>query len=376
MKSRIIPILRKEVAEIWRDPYTLGIALALPLVMLFLFAYGLNLDVTTIRLLVYDQDQSAESRSYVRAFVNSGYFSVVGGARDEADIRRALDAGTAQAALVIPPGFGRDLSAGRPVNAQTILDGSFTPTAQIAQTYIMAINEAFSGERVSAFLAARTGRVASAAVDVEPRVWFNPTLASINATVPGLFAVILMAFPPLLSALAIVREKERGSIQQIFVSPTQPYEFILGKMLPYGALAFVEMSIILVAGVFWFRIPFRGNVLLLLAAGLIYVFTSVGIGLLVSTVTRTQVAAVLMSLVLTIMPSFIFSGFIYPIHEMPLQLQLLSAVFPARYFTEIARGIVMKGVGFAPLASQFGVLVLYTVLIIGLAAWRFKKKVG
>ncbi len=375
MKLRIIPILRKEIAEIWRDPYTLGIALVLPLVMLLLFAYGLNLDVTNIQLLVYDQDHSPESRAYVQAFVNSGYFSAVGTARDEADINRALDAGVAPVALVIPPGFGRELSAGRSASVQTLLDGAFPPTALVAQNYIAAINAAFSGERVAQYTTARTGRTPLGPIEVETRVWFNPTLASINAIVPGLFAVILMAFPPLLSALAIVREKERGSIQQIFVSPTHPYEFILGKLIPYGALAFVEMLIILAAGVFWFRVPFQGNVLLLLAAGLIYVFTSVGIGLLVSTVTRTQVAAVLMALVLTMMPSFIFSGFIYPIHTMPLGTQLLSAIFPARYFTEIARGIVMKGVGFSQLASEFAVLALYTVAVIGLAAWRFKKKV-
>jgi ABC-2 type transport system permease protein len=376
MKTRIIAILRKEIAEIWRDPYTLGFSLALPLILLVLFAYGLNLDVTDIRLLVYDQDQSAESRAYVQAFINSGYFSNVGMARDEAEVNRALDAGDAQAALVIPPTFGRDLSAGRRANAQTILDGSFTPTAQVAQTYITAITAAFSSERVSTFLAARTGRVGLAAIEVEPRVWFNPTLASINSIVPGLFAVILMAFPPLLSALAIVREKERGSIQQIFASPTQPYEFIIGKMIPYGALAFVEMLIILAAGVFWFRVPFQGSVVLLLAAGLIYVFTSVGIGLLVSTVTRTQVAAMLMALVLTMMPSMIYSGFIYPIHTMPLTQQLLSTMFPAQYFTEIARGIVLKGSDFGILKNNLVILSAYTAAIIGLAAWRFHKKVG
>lgn len=376
MKTRILPILRKEIAEIWRDPYTLGIALVLPLVLLFLFAYGFNLDVTNIRLMVFGQDQSVESRSYAQAFVNSGYFNVVGAARNEADINRALDAGDAQTLLVIPPDFGRDLSAGRTAHAQTILDGSYPSTAQVAMNCVTAINEAFSGERVSTYLAAQTGQVVTVAVQAEQRVWFNPTLASINAIVPGLFAMILMAFPPLLSALAIVREKERGSIQQIFVSPTLPYEFIIGKMIPYGVLAFVEMLIILVAGVFWFRVPFQGSVGLLLVAGLIYVFTSVGIGLLVSTITRTQVAALLVALVLTMMPSFIFAGFLYPIHTMPPALQLVSAAFPARYFTEIALGIVMKGTGFAPHASQFGVLTLYTVIVIGLAAWRFKKKVG
>jgi ABC-2 type transport system permease protein len=376
MNSRIIPILRKEVAEIARDPYTLGIALALPLVMLFLFAYAMNLDVKDIPLIVYDQDRSAESRAYIRAFVNTGYFRIVGTAQDQRDIERALDTDAAEVALVISPNFGRDLSAGRTANAQTILDGSFPPTAQVALNYVSAINEAFSGERVAAYLAARTGRVANAAVRVEPRLWFNPTLESVNAIVPGLFAVILMAFPPLLSALAVVREKERGSIQQIFVSPTRPYEFIIGKMITYGALAFIEMLTILAAGVLWFRVPFKGNVLLLLAAGLIYVFTTVGIGLLVSTITRTQVAALLMALVLTIMPSFLFSGFIYPIHTMPRILQLYSTTFPAMYFSDISRAIVLKGSDLVHLGSDFVILLAYTVGIVGLAAWRFRKKVN
>lgn len=376
MKSRIIPILRKEIAEIWRDPYTLGIALVFPLVLLLLFAYGLNFDVTNIRLLVYDQDRSAESRAYVQAFVNSGYFNIVGAARDEADINRALDAGAVAAALVIPPDFGRDLSAGRVANAQTILDGSYTPKAQVALNYMNAITAAFSGERVAQYVAARTGHAPTLAVNVQLRVWYNPTLASINAMVPGLFAVILMAVPPLLSALAIVREKERGSIQQIFVSPIQPYEYILGKLMPYAALAFVEMLIVFAVSVFWFRVPFQGSVWLLLAGGLIYVFTTVGIGLLVSTVTRTQLAATLLALVLTMMPSFLFSGFVFPIHTMPLRYQLLSAGFPAMYFTEIALGIVMKGNDFSHVANEFAVLALYMVVIIGLAAWRFKKKVG
>jgi ABC-2 type transport system permease protein len=376
MKTRILAILRKEMAEIWRDPYTLGMALVLPLVLLFLFAYALNLDVKNISLIVFDQDQSADSRAYVRAFVNSGYFSVVGTARSQDDIQRALDTGTAKVALVIPPSFGRDLSAGRRADVQAILDGSFPPSAQVAEDYVNAINDAFSAERVSVYIASRTGYALLPAVKAQPRVWFNPTLESINAMVPGLFAVILLAFPPLLSALAIVREKERGSVQQIFVSPTQPYEFILGKLIPYGGLAFVEMLTILLAGVFWFRVPFQGSVLLLLLAGLIYVFASVGIGLLVSTVTRTQVAAVLMALVLTMMPSTLFSGFIYPLHTMPLVQQLLSAVFPARYFTDIARGIVMKGSDLGVLWNDFAILLAYTAAVIGLAAWRFHKKVA
>ncbi len=376
MTTRILAILRKEIAEIGRDPYTLGMALILPLVLLFLFAYGLNIDVKNISVIVLDQDQSTDSRAYQRAFVNSGYFTLVGVAQSQEDIQRALDTGAAHVGLVIPPTFGRELAAGRRVDVQAIVDGSFPPTAQVAEGYVNAITEAFSAERVSVYIASRTGGALLPAVQMQPRVWFNPTLENINAMVPGLFAVILLAFPPLLSALAIVREKERGSVQQIFVSPTQPYEFILGKLIPYGGLAFIEMLTILLAGVFWFRVPFQGSVLLLLLAGLLYVLTSVGIGLLVSTVTRTQVAAMMMALVLTLMPSVLFSGFIYPLHTMPLLQQLLSTVFPARYFTEIARGIMMKGSDFGILRTDLVILLGYTAAVVGLAAWRFEKKVG
>jgi ABC-2 type transport system permease protein len=211
---------------------------------------------------------------------------------------------------------------------------------------------------------------------VNARVRYNPALESTNAVVPGLFGVILMAIPPLLSTLAIVREKEHGSIQQIFISPARPVELILGKLIPYGAIAFVELLIVLAGGLFWFQIPFRGSLWLFLAASVLYVLCTVGIGLLVSTLVRTQVAAMLLVLVLTIMPSMLFSGFLFPVHTMPTPMQVYASSFPGRYFIDLSRAIALKGQGLAAVAPAMGFLAVYAAGLILLSAWRFKKKIG
>ena len=213
-------------------------------------------------------------------------------------------------------------------------------------------------------------------VTVETRVWFNAPLKSVNYIVPGLFGVILMAFPPLLTALAVVREKESGSVQQIFVSPIKPYQFIAGKMIPYAVIAFLEMVIILAAGIGWFEIPFRGSLLLFVSATAVYVLCTVGLGLLISAVTRSQLVAMLLALVVTLMPSFLFSGFLFPVFTMPEMMQMYTYLFPARYFVEISRGIAMKGIGFELLWPQFLLLVLYTAMVFAATTLSFRKKVG
>ncbi|MFQ5885990.1 MAG: ABC transporter permease [Anaerolineae bacterium] len=376
MNSRIIPVLRKEAREILRDPYTLGIALFLPLVMLFLFGYAMNMDVRNITTAVYDQDLSQESRDYVAAFVNSGYFKLVTYADSYHQVERLLDSDTVEVALVIPSGFSSDLTAGRQAQVQTLLDGSYPPGAKAAINYATAINEVYSGQVLSRYLTKMRGQPLDGvlAVELEPRVRYNPTLKSINYIVPGLFAVILMAFPPLLSALAVVREKESGSIQNIFVAPVKPYEFIAGKMIPYGVIAYIEMLMVLLVGAFWFRVPFKGSMPFLLLASLVYVFCTVGIGLLVSTVTRSQLAAMLLAIVLTMMPSFLFSGFIYPVSTLPYILQLYTYLFPARYFIEISRDILLKGQGLEYLWPNTLILFGYTFLIVVIASLRFRKK--
>lgn len=378
MLTRSLAILRKETREILRDPYTLGIALVLPLVLLFLFAYGVNLDVRNIEMVVLDFDRTAASRDYVQAFANSGYFRVVGAVGDYSGIADRLGHDTADVALVIPKGFGEAIATGRMAQAQTLLDGSYTPFAQIAQSHVNAINAAYSQRVLAQFIEARTGRPLDEAVAlrVESRVRYNPSLESINTIVPGLFGVILMAFPPLLSALAIVREKERGSIQQVFVSPTRPVELVLGKLIPYGVIAFIEMLLVLAAGVIWFGVPFRGSLLLFLAASALFVLTTVGIGLLVSTLAHTQVAAMLLALVLTIMPSMLFSGFMFPVHTMPSAMQAYASAFPTRYFIDIARAITLKGQGLETVGPSMAFLTIYAAGLILLSALRFKKRIG
>jgi len=378
MFSRTFAILRKETREILRDPYTLGIALALPLVMLFLFAYGVNTDVRNIKLTVLDYDQSADSRAYAQTFFNSGYFIPTDVVRNYDQASDMLDRDTADAVLVIPSGFARSLSRGEQAQVQTLIDGSYTPSAQVTQSYVEAINESYNASLLSQYVENRTGQSLGRliALRVESRVRYNPGLKSINAIVPGLFGVILMAFPPLLSALAIVREKERGSIQQVFVSPIHPVELILGKLLPYSVIAFIEMLIILAGGILWFGMPFRGSLPVFLLASILFVLCTVGIGLLVSTLTRSQVTAMLLALVLTIMPSMLFSGFIFPVHTMPTPMQLYANAFPTRYFIDLSRALALKGVDFWMVSSQMSILAAYAVGLILIAALRFKKRIG
>lgn len=378
MFNRTLSIMRKERREILRDPYILGIALVLPLVMLFLFAYGVNTDVRNIEMVVLDFDHSTASREYSRSFVNSGYFNLTGYVSDYESLSDQLDRDVVDVALVIPAGFERELSAGNQAQVQTILDGSYTPSAQVAQSYIEAINAAYNARLLEDFIEGRSGLTSDqmVALSVESRVRYNPGLKSINAIVPGLFGVILMAFPPLLSALAIVREKERGSIQQVFISPIHPVELILGKLIPYGVIAFIEMLIVLAGGVFWFGVPFRGSLLLFLVVSALYVLCTVGIGLLVSTLTRSQVTAMLLALVLTIMPSMLFSGFIFPVHTMPAPMQVYANVFPTRYFIDLSRAITLKGQGLAASLPSMSLLAAYAGGLVLISALRFKKQIG
>jgi ABC-2 type transport system permease protein len=378
MNSRIFPVLRKETREILRDPYTLGIALVMPLVMLFLFAYGVNTDVRNIQMVVLDFDQSPASRDYVQAFFSSGYFDQAGTVGSYEQAGDMLDQDAADVALIVPPGFERTLSNGGQAQVQTLIDGSYPPSAQVAESYVEAINAAYNGRILSQYIESRSGQSLDQYISlrVQSRVLYNPGLKSVNAIVPGLFGVILMAFPPLLSALSIVREKESGSIQQVFVSPIRPLELILGKLIPYAVIAFSEMVIVLAGGILWFGVPFRGSLPLFLAASFLYVLCTVGIGLLISTLTRSQVTAGLLAIVLTIMPAMLFSGFIFPIHTMPTSMQVYANAFPTRYFIDISRAIALKGQGFSTVAPAMGFLAAYATSLILVSALRFKKRIG
>jgi|Deesub1362A_J573_1020465.scaffolds.fasta_scaffold01543_7 ABC-2 type transport system permease protein len=378
--SEFTPILRKELREIRRDPYLLGIAIFLPLVLLFLFAYALNLDVKDVPMAVVDMDRTPQSQAYLDAFRNSGQFRVVAYADDPRHATRLMDQGKVQVVMQIPAGFGRRLERGDQAQVSTAVDGTFPTSARVIIGYVEAINQAYAMRRAEERLQ-RAGPLARAAMDLPmvipvAQIRYNPGLRSANFIVPGLIAVILMAFPPLLSALAIVREKEHGSIQQIFVSPLPRWAFIVGKLIPYVMIAFGELLLVLLATRYWFQVPIAGNVWLFLLASVPYVVSTVAIGLLVSTFTRSQLAAMLLAIVLTMMPAFIFSGFLFPITSMPQLLQYYAYLFPARYFTEITLDVFLKGLDISHWWVQFVVLLVYTLALVVVAALRFKKKVG
>lgn len=373
MRTRVLPVVRKEFREIRRDPVTLAVAVLLPIIMLLLFGYAVSFDVENVPMAVLDLDRSAESAALVEAFVNTGDFAVRHRPADDAEVRRLLDASAVRLALVIPPGFGRELAAGRTARVQTLVDGSYSATALIIRNEAEAVTQAFAAERARR----ATGIDPRVALpQVKPRVWYNPALKSSTFVVPGLFAVILMGFPPLLTVLAVVREKESGSVQQIYVSPLRSWEFVAGKMIPYVIIAYGELVAILALGKWWFDLPFRGSPGVLAVASTLYVFCTVGIGLLVSTITRSQVVGMLLALIITLMPSFLFSGFMFPISSMPEAVQWYTRIFPARYFNEVSRGLFLKGTGLAELGDELVILAAYTAVVFGAASLRFRKKVA
>lgn len=377
MKSLITTVMWKEVHEVRRDPITIGVAIVLPLLMLYLFGSALSLDVNDAALAVYDLDKSPESRALAEAFPRSGYFRWAADVRAEHEVRELLDRGRVRLMLIIPPDFSEKLARGETASVQTLADGSFSATAMVVASYAEAIIQSYALEWL------RTAHTPSghdmahlAPIEVVSRVWFNSPLKSANYIVPGLFGVILMAFPPLLTALAVVREKEAGSVQQIFVSPILPYQFIAGKLIPYAVIAFIEMVMILAAGLWWFHIPFLGSLALFLGATAIYVLCTVGLGLLVSSVTQSQLVAMLLAFMITLMPSFLFSGFLFPIFTMPPMFQMYTYLFPARYFIEVSRGIVMKGLDLTSLWPELVVLVVYTAVVFAITTLLFRKKVA
>jgi ABC-2 type transport system permease protein len=360
---RVAALIAKEGLELRRDRITVWLALVMPLVMLFLFGYAVTLDVTNIGLGVLDHDGSPASRELVDRFTASGYFDLTREFRTRSDVDAALQRGQVRVAVVIPAGFQRALLREEATPVQLLIDGAFASSAALAQGYSEAI--------VASFPAPARERIG-----LEVRVWYNPGLRSANFVVPGLFAVILMAFPPLLTALAIVREKESGTIQQIYASPVTSGEFVLAKLLPYAGVALVEMALLVSVGTLWFDVPFAGSPGLLMAASLVYVMTTVGIGLLVSTLTRTQLAAMLVALIVSLMPAFLFSGFLFPVFTMPLMMRFYSALVPASYFVEISRDVVLKAADAPALLPNLALLALYTVAIFVFAAWRLRQKVA
>ncbi|MHB8703582.1 MAG: ABC transporter permease [Candidatus Tyrphobacter sp.] len=372
--NSFVALLVLEMRQILRDPYTLGIAFFMPIVLVVLFAYGLNLDVDHIPTAVLDQDKSAQSIDYIGSFSRTGYFDIAALPADFDGAQTLLRRDKVKAIIVVPQDFSRAILGNRQATAQLIVDGSFPPTATVAIAYTQALASAYSMRTITGD-AARSGTPVPLSVSVQSRVLYNPDLRTIDFLVPGLLGVILLAFPPLLSSLAVVRERERGSLMQLQIARVSPLGFVLAKLVPYVLIGFGELILLLLLGTGWFGVHFMGQLFDFCLVAALYVTAASGLGVLISTFTRSQVVAMLVSLVFTLMPSVLFSGFVYPIYNMPGVFQLYTHIFPARYFIEITRSMWLKGMPIDTTAASAAGLLVYTVVVVGIAVWRARALV-
>ncbi|OQC38844.1 MAG: Inner membrane transport permease YbhR [Acidobacteria bacterium ADurb.Bin051] len=373
MFERLWRMLIKEFIQILRDPRMKGVIILMPIVQALVFGYAVTTDVRNVHTAIYDLDQSSESRELIARFLGSGYFREVGRVTSDREVQRVLDDGSARVVLRFDPGFGAALAAGQTAKVQLLLDGTDSNTAGIVLNYATSIAERYNEDVLISRLSRLEGKAtATAAAGVATRAWFNANLDSRNFYVPGVIALIVVLITLMLSSMAVVREKEIGTIEQIMVTPIGQAEFILGKTLPFALIAYLDVALITAISVFWFEVPIRGSMALLLAATTLFLMSTIGIGLLISTVSRTQQQA-MMSAFFYYFPAVLLSGFMFPIANMPDAVQWLTYLNPLRYYLVIIRGIFLKGVGPGVLWSQMAALTVLGVVSLYLAARKFHK---
>ena len=381
MWERVGMIMRKELIQALREPRMRVLLFIPPMVQLLVFGYAVNLDVDRAQIAWMDMDRTPESRDLLARFQGSGRFAVVMTPENEAEAAEALDRGAAQAVIRVLPEFARDLKRGRPTEVQVLVDGTNSNTASLISSYAGEVIADFSGAaaqaqqgmRVMALSPGAPPNMRFAEVAARTRVWFNPDLYSRNYFVPGVIANIILIVTVMLTALAIVREKEIGTMEQLMVTPVRPIEIMLGKTLPFALVGIVDVALITGVALLVFHIPFRGSPLLLFACAVLYLMTTLGAGLLLSTVSHTQQQAMMGNFFFTT-PAFMLSGFAFPIRNMPAAVQYLTYLNPLRYFIEIVRGIFLKGTGIAVLWPQMAALAAYGVAMIAISTSRFRKK--
>ena len=373
MGERIVTMLRKEFIQVFRDPRMRMVIFGAPIIQCLVFGYAVTMDVRHVRLVVLDREGTPASRALIARFTGSDYFDAVAYTNDETRARRLIDAAEASAILQINAGFSADLAAGRTATVQLVVDGSDSNTARFVLNYSSSIASSYSNAMLIERALRQAGRtVLAGAVDLRPRAWFNENLESRNYFVPGIMAVLVMLVTLMLTGMAIVREKEVGTIEQIMVTPIRPVEFILGKCAPFIVIGFIDVLLVTAVGVFWFAIPIRGSLLLLLGSTALYLMSTLGIGLFISTVSSTQQQA-MMTTFFFFFPAMLLSGFIYPIANMPAVIQWLTLANPLRYYLIIIRGVFLKGVGADILWPQMAALFVIGLCVLTFAVNRFHK---
>ena len=374
MFERIVHMLHKEFRQIFRDPKMTRIIFLMPVIQLLVFGYAVTTDVKHVRTAVCDLDNSVASRELVARFVHSGYFTITARVETEQEIRELMDRGQVQAVLQINHGFGADVQAGKTAPLQIIVDGTDSTTAGIVLDYSAKITGLYSTQ----IIRHQTERLAGAApapgtVALQTRAWFNDNLESRNFYVPGVIAIIVMLITLMLTSMAVVREKEIGTMEQLMVTPIRPAELMVGKLLPFAMIGLIEVAVTTLGALIVFGVPFRGSPLVLLVSALLFLLPTLGFGLLLSTFSETQQQAMMGSFFF-FMPAFMLSGFAFPIRNMPLPVQYLTYLNPIRYMVEIVRDLFLKGSGFSLLWPHMVTLLAYGMATFTFSAVRFRKR--
>jgi len=379
--TRIKALAYKEWREILRDRLFLALAFIVPVSMMLIFGYGIKLDVENIPFAVLDQDRTAMSRDYLHLFMDSRYFDYKGHVQSERQLAPLLADSKIRFAIIVPPKFQENLEAGRPVAVQSLIDGTFPFRTSTSKGYVIAINNAFNGKLLAGFISRKMGvppeQAASMAapVKVQLRYLYNQEIKSIWSIAPCMMMFILLMTPPFLTALGVVREKENGSIYNIYSSTVTRAEFLIGKLLPYLGISIINVIILWLIAVLVFAAPFKGDPLFFFLASVIYVSCTTGIGLLVSLFARTQVAAMMITVIVTIIPAVLYSGLLVPIASMDAASQFEAHLFPAMYYTDIALGSFLKGIGVGQLWGRVGALLFYSGVLWTASYLLFHKRV-
>ena len=372
---RLRALIRKELTQMRRDPRTFIVALVMPILQLVLLGYAANTDVRNVPTVVFDQSKSKASRSLLDAYSATGYFQLNFIATNDDDLNKMISGGTARVGIVIPPDYESDLASGKTAQVAVLIDGSDPTIAQTALSAATLVGQSQGTSIRLLQLQARglaSGIAASSPLEVRPRVLYNPDLLSSYNTVPGLLAMILFTTTTNLTSASIVKERERGTIEQLIVTPIKNWELIVAKIIPYVLLSLVNVIVILLVGTFWFSVPIRGSFTLLFALTGLYLVPNLAIGLLVSTVAKSQQQAQMMIMPI-MLPSMFLSGFFYPIAALPVVLQFFSKLIPMTYFIVIARSLVVKGAGIEQLMPQVLALIAFSLVLMAFAAMRFRK---
>ncbi|OGF48014.1 MAG: hypothetical protein A2231_12990 [Candidatus Firestonebacteria bacterium RIFOXYA2_FULL_40_8] len=376
MNSKIYAIMKKEMLHIIRDPRSLFMAIGMPMIFIVLFGYAINMDIDNVKIVVCDHDKTAKSREYISGFVASGYFNIISYTDRENDLVLSLDKGTAKAGLIIPVGFSDKLMKNKETKVQVVVDGSDTNSTNIAVGYVRGISFLYTAKLTVETLN-KNGLAKikqTPGIEANIKIFYNQEMKSRNFIIPGLIAVIMSVIMGILTSLTIVREKEKGTFEQLIVTPVKPHEVIIGKIIPYWVLGMFDMFLVVLVGTLVFGVPLKGNIVLLFFVTGIFAFSGLGIGLVVSALANTQQVANQVAMLISFLPVFILSGFMFPVKSMPLIIQVFTVVVPAKYFLLVLRGIFLKGSGLLVLFGELAILTVFGFLFMFIASKNFKKK--